>query len=613
MDKGVENSSNAVTQPQGDPAPVFISYASQDTHTANHICQSLESHGVPCWIAPRDVKPGAQYADAIVRAINEAKAVVLVLSASAVASAHVAREVERAASKRKPIIPFRLDSAALNPELEYFLSNSQWIEVPKLGIAAALAKLKEAGRASTSLSQALPVVAAISDKSIAVLPFADMSEKKDQEYFADGMAEEIINLLVKIPGLKIIGRTSSFQFKGQFQDLRGIGAQLGVTYILQGSVRKSGDRLRVTAQLIDSRDGAHLWSQTYERDLNDVLNMQDEIAMAIVRAMQIEVVGFVIASRPALRNTEAYTQYLQGFHNFGRFDRQGLEQALSDFQRSLELDPAFAPAAHMQGAACALLGLWGFLAPAIAFERARDAQEHALKLDPTLAIAHAVLGLVHCADWDWASADRDFQQALSLGPREAVVLFLAADNCRIMGRWDEALKLVNRSLALDPLSPNGNSALAAIQVHRGRLQEAEAAARRTLASSPAFTFAHSNLGVVLLARGEAGAALVEMLHEEDGARRLGGSAMAYFALGRRPESDSALGQLKRDHGDQSPFQVARVCAFRGELDEAFNWLERAYAQKDVNLQFIVSDPTIETIEGDLRYKVLLKKMNWPEG
>ncbi len=257
----------------------------------------LNSTGLKCWIAPRDVKPGAQYADAIVRAINEAKAVVLVMSGSAVGSSHVGKEIERASSKRKPIIAFRIDAAPLNHALEYFLSESQWIDVPRLGDAGGFDEACGGGGAcvdgfAASSSAALvrvelqsaiaiaaavvigvgaavgigvhfwppgrgggqaPAVAAITDKSIAVLPFTDMSEKKDQEYFADGMAEEIIDLLVKIPGLKVISRTSSFQFKGKTEDLRSIGTQFGVAYVLEGSVRKSGDHLRVTAQLINSQ------------------------------------------------------------------------------------------------------------------------------------------------------------------------------------------------------------------------------------------------------------------------------------------------------------------------------------------------------------------------
>jgi hypothetical protein len=259
-------------------ARVFISYASHDAEVAQNVCSAVEAAGLPCWMAPRDVKAGAQYADAIVRAINDAKAVVLVLSGSSVGSSHVGREVERAASKHKQIVTFRIDSAPLNPGLEYFLSESQWIDVPKLGVPAALVKLKEAvghgptpsppggppGRPSGAVgkrvgiaaailvaigvlvvtglhywspshSAAQPAAVAMADKSIAVLPFTDMSEMKDQEYFADGMAEEIINLLVKIPGLKVIARTSSFQFKGQTEDLRTIGTKLGVAYVLRAA------------------------------------------------------------------------------------------------------------------------------------------------------------------------------------------------------------------------------------------------------------------------------------------------------------------------------------------------------------------------------------------
>jgi TolB-like protein/DNA-binding winged helix-turn-helix (wHTH) protein len=196
---------------------------------------------------------------------------------------------------------------------------------------------------SWSQKTAQPAAVAIADKSIAVLPFADMSEKKDQEYFADGMAEEIIDLLVKIPGLKVVSRTSSFQFKGKTQDLRSVATQLGVAYVLQGSVRKSGDRLRVTAQLINAQDGTHLWTQTYDQQLADVLKMQDEIAIALVQALQLEVEANIVF-RPTLHNMEAYTLYLQGLHASSRFDQEGMEQAVSDFERVIELDPSFAPA-----------------------------------------------------------------------------------------------------------------------------------------------------------------------------------------------------------------------------------------------------------------------------
>ncbi len=292
-----ENPSNPADTKAGSPCMLFISYASNDAEVAQEVCSALEAAGFPCWMAPRDVRPGAQYADAIVGAINEAKALVLVLSANAVASSHVGREVERAASKHKPIIAFRIDAAALNRALEYFLGESQWIDVPKLGMPAALAQLAEAvGSGSATLAHERPMtphgvgmprkrialivailvcvgaaaaagtyfwslkhhaempaaVAAITDKSIAVLPFTDMSEGKDQEYFADGMAEEILDLLAKISSLKVIGRTSSFHFKGKNEDLRTIGKALNAAYVVEGSVRKSGDQVRITAQLINT-------------------------------------------------------------------------------------------------------------------------------------------------------------------------------------------------------------------------------------------------------------------------------------------------------------------------------------------------------------------------
>jgi TolB-like protein/Tfp pilus assembly protein PilF len=641
---------------------VFISYASHDAAVAQKVCAALEVAGYPCWIAPRNVVPGTMYADGIVHAIDDSSILVLILSAQAIASAHVGREIERAVSKRHPVVALRIDAAPLTAAFEYFLNQSQWIEgggsdaaiaqlVAAVGqnlapgaatpqsnanrptavhrnaavgrrlwvIAAVVVTVLLAGgyfldKAWRSKREPAAGTAVISDKSIAVLPFADMSEKKDQEYFADGMAEEIIDLLVKIPQLKVIARTSSFQFKGKTEDLRSIATQLGVAYVLQGSVRKSGDHLRVTAQLINVQDGTHLWSQTYDRDLSDVLKMQDEIAIALVRAFQIEVSGEGIGSRPALRNTEAYTLYLQGLHASGRFDRQGDEQAISDYERVLELDPSFAEGEVSLGNAYFNLGLYGFMPPTIAFEKARQATERALKLDPNLARAHGQLGDIHRAyDWDWAAADRELKKALELAPSDGNILFYAAVQSLGMGRWDEALKQVNAALAQDPLSPPPYHVLCYTQLRRGRLEEAEAAARRFLEINPANAFGHSVLGYVLLVRGQPAAALTEFLKEIVEAPRLAGSAMAYSTLGRKADSDAALAQLLKNQANRYPFRIAQVYAFRGETDEALKWLDLAYAQKDSGgLPVIKGDPLFKKIEGDPRFKAFLRKMNLPE-
>jgi TolB-like protein/Flp pilus assembly protein TadD len=643
---------------------VFVSYASHDADVAQKACSALEAAGFRCWIAPRDVIPGTLYADGIVGAIDESRILVLILSKDAVASAHVGKELERATSKRHPIIALRLDTAPLTRAFEYFLNESQWIEggasdpaIAKLvdAVGQHLAPGTVAGQTHTSFPRtaaraAMPqrvwVIAAvvvavllagayflvdqaqrskhettagtavISDKSIAVLPFTDMSEKKDQEYFADGMAEEIINLLVKIPGLKVISRTSSFQFKGKNPDLQSIATQLGVAYVLQGSVRKSGDHLRVTAQLIDSRNGTQLFSQTYDRDLSDVLKMQDEIAASLVRTLQIQVSGEAVVSRPALRNTEAYTVYLQGLHAFNRFDPQGLEQAAQDFQQAVDLDPSFADARVWFAITNYSMGAFGFVPSASttsAFEQARQSAELALKLDPNVATAHAVLGLVDLNEGNWASADQELQLARALVPGDYGIIVLAEAQAMTMGRWDDALKHANARLERDPLDPIGYVRLSAVQLRRGRLAEAETAMRRALEISPTFGFAHYNLGVVLLARAEPDAALKEFTKDSIDGARLKGTAMAYFALGRRSESDTALAEwLQESATSHFPFSVAELYAFRRQSDAAFKWLDVAFEQKDTNILNAKSSVLLDSLHGDPRYAALLKKMNLPD-
>jgi TolB-like protein/tetratricopeptide (TPR) repeat protein len=644
---------------------LFVSYASHDAEVAQSACSALEAAGFPCWMAPRDVVPGTLYADGIVRAINESQILVLILSADAIASAHVGKELERAASKRHPIIVLRTDAAPLTPAFEYFLSESQWIEAGPDGTVAAIAKLVRAvqrhlmpgspvtptnspkagaGRSGFATPRRLWVIATVAvalvlgasylwaakpwlhghseaagsslaagDISIAVLPFTDMSEKKDQEYFADGMAEEILDVLVKIPGLKVIGRTSSFQFKGQNADLRTIGTQLGARYVLEGSVRKSADRLRVTAQLIDSRDGTHLMSQVYDRDVGDVLKMQDEIAASLVRTLQVEVGADPVALRPVTRNPDAYALYLQGRHAYERYDQEGFEQAESDLKRALALDPAMAGASALLALVYDSLGEWGFLAPTIAFEQARHAAQRALELDPNNVLGHLILGSIHDVyDWDWPAAEREEQQARAIAPNDPSLLVVLARHLMVMGRWDDALKMINGCLAQDPLNPPNNLALNWIQVRRGRPVEAGAAVRRVLEISPTYTGAHYYLAIALLADGQHEAALTEFQKETDEGTRLDGLAIAYHSVGRDEDSDAVLAQMKKDYANTFAFGIAEAYAYRGEADQALQWLDRAYAQKDSSLYQVKGDWPFKSLEADPRYKAFLRKMNLPE-
>jgi TolB-like protein len=642
----------------GSTPAVFISYASQDAAVANSIVENLEQHGLRCWLAPRDVTPGSQYADAIVGAINEAKVVVLLLSHNAVASSHVGREVERAASKHKPIIAFRIDAATLNRALEYFLSQSQWIDAPAIGMPAALAKLVEAagqdpghtvaagplasekppvrteGRAKLLVGAAgvfgvcvavalglhvwsqnhkaapPPAVAAITDKSIAVLPFVDMSEKKDQEYFADGMAEETLNQLAKIPGLKVIGRTSSFQFKGKGDDLRKIGTTLGAAYVLEGSVRRSGDRLRVTAQLIDTRDGARRWSESYDRSASDVLAVQDQIAAGLARALQLEV---DTTPRKSPGSSEAYDSYLRGLHAREGYNQAGFEEAVADFRHALQLDPDFAPAAEQLARALFDEAGWYFVPPEVGFEQTRAAATAALRLDSKSALAHVILGSVHIwYDWDWPNASREMRMGLMLAPNDPIVLGLAADEPLAVGRWDEAVRLHLASLSSDPLQAPVYEVLGWTYERQGRFAEAESAFRRALEISPTYTQMHHDLGTVLLLQGKPDAALREMEQEIPMGGRSAGLAIIYHALHRDAEAGAELHKLESEHSRDMAMWIAEAHAFRGEKDIALSWLDRAYAQKDIYLWLIKGDPLFSNLEGDPRYKTFLRKMNLPE-
>jgi TolB-like protein/tetratricopeptide (TPR) repeat protein len=647
---------------------VFVSYASHDAAVANSIVENLEQHGCKCWIAPRDVAPGSQYADEIVGAINGSKVFVLVLSEHAVSSPHVGRELERAASKRRRIIVLRTDAAPLTRSFEYFLSESQWIDVAALGVPASLTKLSQAVRQrlepSSWVSPGLgtdvrnpadrkhkpsyltikrlvaaavfvvaaavvvgvmvrywpskqggpqaPMVAAISDKSIAVLPFVDMSEKKDQEYFGDGMAEEILNLLVRIPGLKVIGRTSSFQFKGKPDDLRNIGSTLGVVYVVEGSVRRSADHIRVTAQLIDARDGAHRWSETYDRSVSDVLVVQSEIATGLVRALQLEVNASAHFEQQALRNGEAYDSYLRGLHAWNRFNESGFEEAAVDFRHALDVDPSFALAAEELARTRLMQAIWGFVPPQTGYDQARAAAEATLQLNPNSALAHAVLGSVHTAyDFDWPAAEREINIAMALAPTNPHVLIFAADECLAVGRWNEAVRLMDAASAADPLHPGIYEDSGAAYLRLGRLTEAEKAARRVLEITPTYAGGHYQLAVILLTEGKNEAALAELQKETVPAATLGGLALVYHAMHRPRDADAALARFEGEHAKDFPMGVAEAYAVRGQNDQAFKWLDTAFALKDTNLWLFKGDPLLKNLEGDPRYQTFLKKMKLP--
>ncbi len=469
------------------------------------------------------------------------------------------------------------------------------------------------GTSDAPAAKPAATTAAPNEKSIAVLPFADMSAGKDQEYFADGLSEELLNLLAKLPELRVIGRTSSFQFKGRNEDLRAIGEKLNVAHILEGSVRKSGEKVRITAQLIRAADGSHLWSETYDRTLNDIFVVQDDIAGEVVQALKLTLLGTALTTRSKPQDLEAYNLALQGRFFLDRRGKVDFERAVAYFRRSRERDPGYAPAWAGLSRAYAQQADNGFVPAADGYGRAREAAEKALALDPQLADAHLAMGWVQLLyDWDWAAADASFRKALELEPGSALALRRAGDLAATLGRSGESIDLINKAIERDPLQPNHYNSLGQTLLAVNRDTEAEAAFRKALELDPDGPIRHLFLGLALLLQGKTDAALREMQQETDKGWRLSGLPLVFHALGRRSESDAALAALKDKYAEDSAYQVAEMHAFRGEADLAFEWLERAYAQRDGGVTGIKYDRLMRGLVGDPRYKAFLKKLKLPE-
>jgi TolB-like protein len=657
---------------------VFLSYASQDAAVATAVVEALERSGIACWIAPRDVTPGTFYGDEIVHAIDAAKASVLILSQNSAASQHVLREVERAASKRHAVVSLRIDQAPLPAGLEYFLNTSQWLDasgadatrmMPKLVAAVRLAierpATPDAEIAGTPLRTSAPVgsdrsqrrtaivagsivavaiagfvgyrlwlsghevvapaaavvtgitaaaAPAISEKSVAVLPFVDMSEKKDQEYFGDGMAEELLNLLAKIPDLKVIGRTSSFQFKGKSDDLRKMGAALGAAYVVEGSVRRAGDRVRITAQLIDAQTGVHRWSDTYDRSFSDVLAIQNDIASDLARALQIELdVGSADQSKLNRVDVRAYEAYLRGLHARERFDRAGMQEAISDFQQALELDPHLLPAMEALSVTFWDMSGYGFWDPEIGYRQAKAVAERALKIDSNSAIAHALLCTTNLKyEWNWEAASSECEKARMSSPRLPYVLNASANLRMATGAWAESESLLDAARAADPLDPRVYDTIAQVLLREERYGDSERALRRLISISPTYAWAHCALAITLLGQSRKEEALEEAKRESDPMIRALGLTLTYHALNRHQAADAAMQDLQTRAHQLWPMSVAEAYSYRGHKDDAFEWLDRAYTEKDSTLFWIKGDPLMHNLVGDPRYKTFLRKMNLPE-
>jgi TolB-like protein/tetratricopeptide (TPR) repeat protein len=613
---------------------VFISYASQDAAVANDIVGVLESAGVACWIAPRDVVPGALYAGEIVRAINESSLVVLVLSAQSVASAHVGKELERASSKGRRIITLRTDAAVLPHAFEYFLSESQWIEVGAGGIEPAAAKLAEAVRRhlgsglessvddsrtvastrNTSITADSPTERVA---SIAVLPFANMSGDKEQEHFSDGLAEEIINALVQISGLRVIARTSAFAFRGQNTDIRRIAETLGVANILEGSVRRSGNRIRVTAQLVSASNGSHLWSERYDRELADVFVVQDEISAAISEALKVRFSRQAPAKPHHTPTLLAYEALLKARHFHWKATPESMDQAKVFYEQAITLDPRYALAhagyaGHLFGRANLGLSPMREVAPAI-----RALAQRALELDPSLAEAHEALCLLAATyDYDWLEAGRQFALATPGGRGSPQTHF----QCGLFyflgsGRRQEAVEQLKLSVQEDPLHLAYRAVLALCLVAVGRYEEAEELLLQSRDLDPNFFFTYYNLAALHCARHRFADAL-PFAEKAFSLAPWHTSCVGLYAglLARTGEPDrgreivTALGGGDA-YGASTGLVVFHI--IRGDIDAAADWYERALVERASTTAHLLQSALGEPLRASPHWPKVVSLLNLP--
>jgi serine/threonine protein kinase/tetratricopeptide (TPR) repeat protein len=459
--------------------------------------------------------------------------------------------------------------------------------------------------------------------SIAVLPFVNMSGDPENEYFSDGLAEELLNVLSKMRGLRVAARSSAFTFRGQKVTVAEVGKALSVSTVLEGSVRKSGNRVRIGVQLVNVADGYHVWTETYDRTLDDIFAVQDDIAQSVVKALRTALLGeepdtsvgnevkaeVADAAKGRGRNPEAHRLYLQGRYLVDRFAREDVERGIESLRAAIDIDPTHALAWAELSTAHSLRAGYGWGPHAEELARAREAARRAIALEPAIVEGHAALAwVVMNADWNWASAEASYRRALELAPRSVMVLNGAGWLMRAMGRIDEAIALFERAVEQDPLSSVAYHSLASTYYYAGRLDDAEATFRKTLELAPRRTESRSNLAMVLLQLGRNEEALQEATREPEGAFGLWALAIVHHAQGRPSQSDAALRELTERFPTEAAYQVAGAHAARGEMDAAFAWLDRSCDQNDGGLMYLLGDPLFASARKDPRWRGVLARM-----
>jgi TonB family protein len=451
-------------------------------------------------------------------------------------------------------------------------------------------------------------------KSIAVLPFADLSPDKDQEYFCDGLTEELINRLTKIERLRIPARASAFSFKGKERDFQEIGEQLDVEMVLDGSVRKAGEKLRITIQLVNVSDGFPVWSETYQRNLQDTFTLWDDISLAVVDNMKIELLGEEKARlmKRYTDNLEAYNLYFQGRYFWNRRTEDGLKKAIDYFEQALKLDPNYAIAYTGMADAYSMLSAYGFLAPNEAMPKAKAAALNALEIDKALAEAYTSLAHIkERYDFDWRGSEEDYKRAIELNPNYPLAHQWYGSLLKEDGRFHEAYAEIRRALELDPLSIPARTSFAEILRFLGEHDESIAQSKITLEMDPDYAWAHLVLAMAYSEKAMHNEAIAEFQKAAAISRGfLPALAHAYAMAGEKEKALEILEELITQSRQKylHNYGFASIYAGLGEKDKAFEYLEKAYESRDRILSMVKISPPLESLRSDPRFKAFLKKM-----
>jgi len=651
---------------------VFLSYASQDAEVAHRICEALRAGGIEVFLDQSELRGGDAWDQQIRHEIHDCRLFMPIISQ------HTQERLEgyfrhewmlaverkhHMAEQKAFLVPVVIDSTSDRDAIvpEHFRA-VQWTRLPggetppafiervqrllsgevSKGIRIG-SSVTEYEPASSRLKRVLPVAAGgviavallvvlaffglerlrglragVQAKSIAVLPLANESGDASQQYFSDGISEDLITALSQLPGLKVIGRTSSFLFRDSREDSRSIGAKLQVAHLLEGSVRRSGDLVRISAELIDTEDGSAQWSERFDRPYKDLFALQDEITRAVAGALRARLLpseaAAVQSERPPGGNLEAYNAYLQARF----YERRGAEadyrNAIGFYTQATDIDPRYALGWSGLSGAWTGLGV-EFLEGARAQEayaKARTAANRALTLSPELADAHIALGqLLYNADFDWRGAEAQYRRALELTPNDGRAKFAFGVQLATFGHIEQAIKLTQEALATEPLRDDWYYNLANYHSALNHLNEAERAIRRAIELQPAAPIFHVTLVIIEIKRGNADAALAAAQQEPPGSWQDIALALARQIGTEHSTADAALRTvIDRDTGT-SAYQIAEVYALRNDANETFAWLDRAWSNRDGGIAQLLFDSFILRYKEDPRFAAFCRKVGLP--